>query len=310
MKHNQFKNGDKIATIGLGTWKSEKGAVKDAVIEAIKCGYKHIDCAAIYGNEKEIGEALTFVFSNNIVKRDELFITSKLWNDQHKEEDVLPALKKTLSDLQLEYIDLYLMHWPVAMKKDAEQAEFLSLEDVPLLETWNAMIDAKNKGLVKHLGVSNFSIKKINHLNENSNHKVEMNQVEIHPFLSQNELKTFCDKEQILMTAYAPLGSTDRNSKKDSEPNPLTNEIISQLASKKDCSNAQIVIAWLQARGITAIPKSTNKGRIQENLNADKIELNNEEMKQMNDLDKHYRLIDGSFWTDNPHYTKENLWDE
>ena len=310
MKYKQFKNGDKIATIGLGTWKSEKGKVKEAVITAIENGYKHIDCAAIYGNEIEIGEAFNYVFENNIAKREEIFITSKLWNDKHKEADVIPALKKTLSDLQLDYLDMYLMHWPVAMKEDADPAEFLSLEEVPLVETWNAMIDAKNKGWIKHLGVSNFSIKKLKHLNENSSHRVEMNQVEIHPFFAQKELVHFCKAEDILVTAYAPLGSTHRNSKKENEPNPLTDDRISRIAKEKNCSNAQIVLAWLQARGIIAIPKSSNKERIQENINADKITLTESEVQQMNHLDEHFRLIDGSFWTDNPYYTKENLWDE
>jgi alcohol dehydrogenase (NADP+) len=311
MKMLTFSNGDQIPTIGLGTWKSRPGEVKAAIISAIEAGYRHVDCAAIYGNEKEIGEAFAELFKNGVVKREDLFVTSKLWNDKHMPADVLPAIKKTLTDLQLNYIDLFLMHWPVAMKKGADPVQFLSLEEVPLLDTWNAMIVLKREGLCKHIGVSNFSIKKLKHLNENSTQKVELNQVELHPFFPQEALKQFCDTNHILMTAYSPLGSSDRSEgfKKADEPQLLTNPTIEELANQHHCTPAQIVIAWNQYRNICAIPKSTNAGRQAENLAADNIKLTKNEVKQIADLDSNYRLIDGSFWTDNPFYTKANLWD-
>lgn len=311
MKHLQFQNGDKIPTIGLGTWKSKPGEAKDAILTAVKNGYRHIDCAAIYGNEKEIGEAFNKLFSNNIVKREELFITSKLWNDKHKEADVIPALKQTLADLQLDFLDLYLIHWPVAMKKDANPPEFLSLDEVPLLETWNQLIKAKTEGLCKHIGTSNFSIKKLNHLNTESSQKVEMNQVELHPFFAQNDLKEWCDSEGILMTAYSPLCSADRSEgfKKADEPQLFENETLKELASIHNCTIAQVVLAWNQYRGICAIPKSTNPGRQAENLSSDQVILTEADVNKINALHINYRIIDGSFWTENPFYTKANLWD-
>tara|TARA_R110002049_G_scaffold275752_4_gene453894 strand:+ start:183 stop:1124 length:942 start_codon:yes stop_codon:yes gene_type:complete len=311
MKQLQFKNGDHIPTIGLGTWKSKPGEVKEAILSAIKNGYRHIDCAAIYGNEKEIGEAFQELFSTGVVNRDDLFITSKLWNDKHKEADVIPALKQTLTDLQLDYLDLYLIHWPVAMKKDANPPEFLSLEEVPLLETWNQLIQAKKSGLTKHIGTSNFSIKKLNHLNIESAHPVEMNQVELHPFFSQNDLKEWCDSQGILMTAYSPLCSADRSEgfKKSDEPQLFENKTLKEIASDNECTIAQVVLSWNQTRGICAIPKSTNSERQAENLASDQVSLSATDMDKINALHTNYRIIDGSFWTENPYYTKENLWD-
>ena len=311
MKHIQFSNGDLIPTLGLGTWKSKPGEVKEAIISAISNGYRHIDCAAIYGNEKEIGIAFNELFSKGIVHRDELFITSKLWNDKHKQEDVIPALKQTLKDLQIDYLDLYLIHWPVAMKKDTNPPEFLSLDEVPLLDTWNQLIKAKQDKLCKHIGTSNFSIKKLNHLNSNSSHKVEMNQVELHPFFPQKELKNWCDRQEILMTAYSPLCSSDRSEgfKKNDEPKLFENKLLIKLAEKHSCSVAQITLAWNQSRKICAIPKSTHVARQKENLASDNIHLSAQDIDIIDSLNINYRIIDGSFWTDNPYYNKANLWD-
>jgi alcohol dehydrogenase (NADP+) len=187
MRTLTFQNNDKMPALGLGTWKSAPGDVKKAVIEAIKIGYRHIDCAAIYGNEKEIGEAFTECFEIGIVKREELWVTSKLWNDSHKAEDVRPALEKTLSDLGLDYLDLYLMHWPVAFRKGIVFPEndegYIPLSEVPIAETWRAMQDVQKIGLTKHIGTSNFSSKKLQHLIDLGGQGPEMNQVELHPYL-------------------------------------------------------------------------------------------------------------------------------
>src|SRR5699024_4439026 len=162
-----------------------------------------------------------------------VWITSKLWNNAHKKEDVLPALKQSLKDLQLDYLDLYLVHWPVAFQPGVENfpeddSGYLSLEKAPLIDTWEAMLEAKKQGLVKHVGVSNFSPKKIDRLIEQSGKKPEMLQVEMHPYLPQENLKTYCEEKGIPMTAYSPLGSGDRIDamKAENEPRLIEDSTI------------------------------------------------------------------------------------
>jgi len=316
MKKLTFKNDDKIDAIGLGTWKSDPGKVGDAVKTALKVGYRHVDCAAVYGNEKEVGTALQESFSEYDIKREDVWITSKLWNTAHKPQDVIPALKQSLSDLQLNYLDLYLIHWPVAFKPGLEgfpesDEDFLSLDKVPIIDTWKVMLEAKEEGLIKHAGVSNFSIKKLKDLSSKTDHAPEMNQIELHPYLQQNDMLEYCSENNILVTAYSPLGSSDRpdSMKTDDEPSLLENEVINEIADKHDATPAQVLIKWAVERDTIVIPKSTNAGRIEENLKSAELSLDDEDMAKIKKLDYHYRYLDGKvFETESDMY--RDIFDE
>jgi alcohol dehydrogenase (NADP+) len=314
MRTLKFKNNDEMPALGLGTWKSEPGEVYNAVKTAIKAGYRHLDCAPLYGNEKEIGMALTECIAEGMVTRSEMWITSKLWNSFHYKSEVFPSLKQSLRDLQTDYLDLYLMHWPIAFKKEVifpQKADDLaSLDDIPLSETWEAMDEACNRGLVKHLGVSNFGERNLKKLISTSIIKPEMNQVECHPYLQQENLLTFCKSNEIHFTAYAPLGSSDRPSifKAQNEPSLLEDPEIVEIAKSKGATSAQVLICWALQRGISVIPKSVNQDRIVQNFQAQFLHLSDDEMKRIANLERGYRYVTGEFWVfEGGPYTLEDV---
>lgn len=303
MKTIVLHNGVSVPTLGLGTWKSEPGKVYEAVLEAIKVGYRHIDCAPVYENEKEVGAAIQQAIKQGLVKREELWVTSKLWNSFHAQQDVIKGVENSLHDLQLEYLDLYLMHWPVAQRAGSTFPEsvqdLLSLEEVPLQQTWEAMEALVDKGLVRHIGVSNFGIRNLSTILDQASIRPIVNQIETHPYLQQNELQAFCRQNEMTVTAYAPLGSADRPDfiRKREEPVLLQDPLIRQLAQEKGCSAAQILLAYALQRQNIVIPKSTHAGRILENFQAQDLELNSGEISQINSLEKNFRYVEDSLWT-------------
>lgn len=291
----KLNDGNQIPIFGLGTWKSQPNAVKNAVVDAVKAGYRHIDCAYVYGNENEVGEALTQLFSEGVVKREELFITSKLWNAFHSTNLVEPALKETLSLLKIDYLDLYLIHWPFGYAEGlgnfpVDQDNKVKLSDVDYLDTWKGMEAVKKAGLAKSIGVSNFNHEQIDRILASCEVPPAMNQVECHPYLTQNKLIEYCKSKGIAVTAYSPLGSPDRPWAKKDDPSLMDDPKVLKMAVKYGKSSAQILIRFQIDRGVIVIPKSVTKERIVDNMKVFDFQLTPEEIKELETFDRGFRF--------------------
>jgi alcohol dehydrogenase (NADP+) len=300
-----LNDGNKIPAIGLGTWNSDKSLVTNAVKYAIKsAGYKHIDCASVYGNEKQIGDAFNDLFSSGTNRKD-IFVTSKLWNTDHKPEDVVKACKKTLSDLQIDYLDLYLVHWAIAFKNGGElepldENGYVITENIPERETWEAMEELVKLGLVKSIGISNFNTQSIVDLLSYCNIKPVVNQIELHAYNSQNEIVQYLQDVNIQPVAYSPLGSPGALQEKD--PVLLKDEMLINIANKYKKTPAQILLNWGIARGTVVIPKSTSEERLIENISSLDFELAIEDIQAISNLNRNYRFVDSYSWWKIPYF--------
>lgn len=315
MKTLKFANNDEMPILGLGTFKSEPGVIGQIVTKAIKIGYRHFDCASMYGNEKEIGQALNSAIKEGLVTRNDLWITSKLWNNSHLKDDVMPALKLTLENLCLNYLDLYLIHWPIAHKPNIYLPktgdDFLDSEQAPLEETWEGMEDGVDDGLVKHIGVSNFNSKALQAIIDCAWIPPEVNQVEMHPLLPQMTLYDFCRTNDILMTAYGPLGAPYRQLEPAGKLSPmlLESNVVVDIAQKHESTPAQVLIAWSIERKVSVIPKTINESRLKENLEAIELKLDREDMRNLALMTKH-RYVSGEIFTiSGSPYKLTDLWD-
>lgn len=274
-----------IPAVGLGTWQSKPNEVKNAVEVALKAGYRHIDAALIYGNENEVGQGI----KNSGIDRSKIFITTKLWNTEHKAEDVPKSLNESLKSLGLDYVDLYLIHWPFSFKKGGSNNEIDNTIDIK--DTWKALEKLVEEGKTKAIGLSNFNIPRIQEILSIAKIQPSVLQVELHPYNPQWELKEFTDKHNIHLTAYSPLGSTNA---------PLGQEpIIQEIAKKYKKSTAQVLISWASQRGTSVLPKSVTDDRIKSNF--EDFEIEKEDFEKINalsrDVSKRHRYCDPkNFW--------------
>jgi diketogulonate reductase-like aldo/keto reductase len=295
-----LNNNSQIPALGFGTWNLAKNTAAEAVTTAIKAGYRHIDCAMVYENEKQVGAGITQAIGENLVSRKELFVTSKLWNTDHDPGDVETAFRKTIQDLGVEYLDLYLVHWGVSFEHGDELEPLdddglAKLTYVPLQETWHAMESLVEKGLVKSIGVANYSSTMLIDLLGYAKIKPVMNQIELHPYHSQEALVKFCKSQNIAVTAYSPLSSNGTVVLKD--------EVIKNLAKKYSKTESQIVLRWAMQRETVAIPKASHAERIAENFAIFDFEINDEDMKLINDLDKRLITCNPLGWWGFPYFS-------
>jgi methylglyoxal/glyoxal reductase len=259
-------NGVKMPWFGLGVFKVEEGPeLVNAVKFAIKHGYCSIDTAAIYGNEKGVGQAIHEAMQEYDINREDLFITSKVWNADLGYKSTIEAYETSLRKLGLDYLDLYLIHWPVEDK---------------YVEAWRALETIYKEGKVKAIGVSNFQVHHLQDLMKDAEIKPMVNQVEYHPRLTQQEVKTFCDNNGIQFEAWSPL----------MQGQLFDNPLLKELANKYNKTTAQIILRWDLQTGAVTIPKSTKELRIIENSTIFDFELTKEDMEQINNLNQNHRV--------------------
>ncbi|BFZ60995.1 Glycerol 2-dehydrogenase (NADP(+)) [Saitoella coloradoensis] len=285
-----LNTGAKIPAVGFGTFANDgpKGQTYTAAIAALRAGYRHLDCAWFYKNEDEVGQAIRdFLAEDKSVKREDLFIVTKVWNHLHRPEDVEWSCKSSLKNLGLDYLDLYLVHWPIAAEKDehnepkiGEDGKYVILNDLTENPepTWRAMEALQRNGLTKAIGVSNWTIRRLKALLAIAEIPPAANQVELHPFLPQPDLVKFCLDNKILPIAYSPLGS--QNQVPTTGERLLQDKTLIALSEKLDKPLANILISWAVQRGYACCPKSSTPSRIAANF--EDLELSEEDMKVIN----------------------------
>lgn len=272
-----LNNGVKMPGLGFGTFASEgaKGESYQAVMKALEVGYRHLDCAAFYMNEEEVGDAIRDFIKQNPdkLKREDLFICTKFWNHMHKPEDVKYSFEQSLKKLGLDYIDLFLVHWPIASERTEDYqvklgADGKHITDKELTEnpepTWRALEALYESKKVRAIGVSNWTIPGLKKLLAFAKVKPTVNQIEIHPFLPNEELVTFCLEHDVLPEAYSPLGS--QNQVPTTGEKVRTNKTLNEVADRSGRSLAQVLLAWGLRRGYAVLPKSSTPSRIESNF--------------------------------------------
>lgn len=314
-----------MPAVGLGLWKIDSDAVAQAVYDAIKAGYRHLDSAADYGNEVQVGEGIARAIAEGLCRREELWVTSKLWNTYHREEHVEAACRKSLDDLGLDYFDLYLVHFPIALSfvdfQDRYPPEWLfnpsaeipsmQLDRVPLSETWAAMEQLVGAKLARQIGICNYSASLLHDLMNYANIKPAMLQIESHPYLTQEALIRTAQSYDIAVTAFSPLGALsyvalDMASEAETV---LTQPVVLAAAQRAGVTPAQVVLRWGLQRGTAVIPKTSNPQRLLENLALSNFMLSDDEMAAISCLNKNRRFNDPGAFCEEAFNTFHSIYD-
>ncbi len=267
MQTIKLSSGYEIPILGLGTWQLTGRKCKEAVNEAIELGYRHIDTAWIYDNQEEVGAGI----EDSKVKREKLFITSKVWTENLRYEDVLEQCEETLTQLGLNYLDLYLIHWPN--------------KNIPLEETFRAFKRLIAEKKVKSIGVSNFNISRVKEAKAKSEIPISVNQVEYHPYLNQENLLEECKRNKIALTAYSPLA----------RGKILDDPILIKIANEVDKNPGQVALRWLIQKGIIVIPKASSENHLRENMEIFDFKLSNQQMDEIEGIQIKKRLVNPKF---------------
>lgn len=313
--------GSEIPAVGLGTFGSDRFSAQEvaaAVKEAIAAGYRHIDCASVYGNEELIGQSLKEVFDSGLLRREELFITSKVWNDMHGDGDVLLSVAKTLKDLKLDYLDLYLVHWPFpnyhapGCSVDSRSPDAHPYIHEDYMKVWRQMEHLVDMGLVKAIGTSNVTIPKLKLILRDAKIKPAVNEMELHPHFQQQELFNFVIANGMVPIGFCPIGSPARpdRDKTETDTVDLEDPVILKIARRLEIHPAEVCIKWAVQRGQVPIPFSVHRNHFICNLLCSTTApISENEMMELAAIDKNCRLIKGQVFLWNGAKGWEDLWD-
>jgi D-xylose reductase len=304
----RLPDGSALPAVGLGLWKIDRPAAPGLVHEAVRAGYRHFDSACDYGNESELGEGLAAALGAGLCRREELWVTSKLWNNYHRRQHVRPALERTLRDLRLDYLDLYLIHFPIPLEYIPHEVRYppgwfgdpnaahprMAPARVTLAETWQGMEDVLKAGLVRRIGVCNYNCALLRDLLAYASIRPAVLQVELHPFLTQDKLLRFCREEGIVVTGFSPLGASSYVSigMATARESVLEQPAVVEAALRHGKTSAQIVLRWGVQRGTAVVPKTSRIERLAENLALFGFQLSADEMQTIGALDCGRRFND------------------